>query len=111
MYIIPMATLSIGGRYFAMMLLPFASGEDCLESPLREADGCPSVGPQILMYKSVNLHIARPIAKRAAAPALMNAIGGTSNIWMSYTFYAPPHYFAAFGTSKSLCPLIPYHKS
>ena len=39
MYIIPMATLSIGGRYFAMMLLPFASGEPCLESPLREADG------------------------------------------------------------------------
>lgn len=81
MYIISMATLSIGARYFSMMILPFAS-----------------VGPQILLYKTSNLHLARPIAKRAAASALINAIGGTSNIWASYLYYAPPHFYAAFGT-------------
>lgn len=81
MYIIPMSTDNIGARYFAMMILPFAS-----------------VGPQILMYKTINLHLARPVAKRAAASALVNAIGGTSNIWSSYLYYEAPHFYAAFGT-------------
>ncbi|KAL4804947.1 major facilitator superfamily domain-containing protein [Aspergillus unguis] len=81
MYIIPMTTLNIGARYFAMMILPFAS-----------------VGPQLLLYKTINLHLARPVSKRAAASALVNAIGGTANIWASYLYYAPPHFFAAFGT-------------
>lgn len=57
-----------------------------------------SVGSQILLYKTLNLHLARPVSKRAASSALMNAIGGTSNIWMSYTFYQGPHYYAAFGS-------------
>lgn len=81
MYIIPMATTNVGARYFSMMLLPFAS-----------------VGPQILLYKTINLHLARPISKRAAASALVNAIGGTSNIWASYLYYQAPHFYAAFGT-------------
>jgi hypothetical protein len=81
MYIIPMATLNVGARYFSMMILPFAS-----------------VGPQLVLYKTINLHLARPTAKRAAAAALVNAIGGTSNIWTSYLYYAPPQFFAAFGT-------------
>lgn len=81
MYIIPMTTLNVGARYFSMMILPFAS-----------------VGPQLLMYKTINLHLARPVAKRAAASALVNALGGTSNIWASYLYYAPPQFFAAFGT-------------
>ncbi|KAL4932155.1 major facilitator superfamily domain-containing protein [Aspergillus undulatus] len=81
MYIIPMATLNVGARYFAMMILPFAS-----------------VGPQLLLYKTINLHLARPVSKRAAASALVNAIGGTSNIWASYLYYAPPQFYAAFGT-------------
>jgi len=81
MYIIPMATLNTGARYFSMMILPFAS-----------------VGPQLLLYKTINLHLARPTSKRAAASALVNAIGGTSNIWASYLYYAPPQFFAAFGT-------------
>ncbi|UZJ50695.1 hypothetical protein CBS101457_000015 [Exobasidium rhododendri] len=80
MYIIPMTTTNVGARYFAMMLLPFSS-----------------VGPQILLYKTINLHLARPVSKRAAASALVNAIGGTSNIWASYLYYGPPHYYAAFG--------------
>lgn len=81
MYILPMATLNVGARYTSMMILPFAS-----------------VGPQLLLYKTANLHLARPISKRAAASALINAIGGTSNIWASYLYYAPPHFYAAFGT-------------
>ena len=81
MYIIPMATLNVGARYFAMVILPFAS-----------------VGPQLLLFKTINLHLARPVSKRAAASALVNAIGGTSNIWASYLYYEPPHFYAAFGT-------------
>jgi MFS family permease len=81
MYIIPMATLNVGARYFSMMILPFAS-----------------VGPQLLLYKTINLHLARPVSKRAAASALVNAIGGTANIWASYLYYGSPHFYAAFGT-------------
>lgn len=81
MYIIPMSTTNVGARYFSMMILPFSS-----------------VGPQLLMYKIINLHLARPVSKRAAASALVNAIGGTSNIWASYLYYEGPHFFAAFGT-------------
>ncbi|KAH8587660.1 major facilitator superfamily domain-containing protein [Bisporella sp. PMI_857] len=81
MYIPPMATLNVGARYFSMMILPFAS-----------------VGPQLLLYKTINLHLARPTSKRAAASALVNAIGGTSNIWASYLYYEKPHFYAAFGT-------------
>lgn len=81
MYIIPMATTNVGARYFSMMILPFSS-----------------VGPQILLYKTINLHLARPTAKRAAATALVNCIGGTANIWASYLYYAPPQFFAAMGT-------------
>lgn len=54
------------------------------------------------MYKTINHHMPRPIAKRAAAIAMLNAIGGTSNIWASYLYYAPPRYFAAFGCCKHL---------
>lgn len=88
MYIIPMATTNVGARYFSMMLLPFSS-----------------VGPQILLYKTINLHLARPISKRAAASALVNAIGGTSNIWASYLYYEGPHFYAAFGTLMG-CALL-----
>ncbi|KAF4243933.1 hypothetical protein CNMCM6805_010444 [Aspergillus fumigatiaffinis] len=63
MYIISMTTLNVGARYFSMMILPFAS-----------------VGPQLLLYKTINLHLTRPISKRVAALALVNAIGGTSNM-------------------------------
>ncbi|KAK2596206.1 hypothetical protein QQS21_006354 [Conoideocrella luteorostrata] len=89
MYIISMATLNVGARYFSMMILPFAS-----------------VGPQLLLFKTVNLHLARPIAKRAVASALVNAIGGTSNIWASYLYYAPPHFYAVFGTLMGCAALF-----
>ncbi|PYI17885.1 MFS general substrate transporter [Aspergillus japonicus CBS 114.51] len=89
MYVILLATLNIGARYFAMMLLPFAS-----------------VGPQLLLYKTINLHLARPVAKRAAASALVNAIGGTSNIWASYLYYSSPHFYAAFGTLMGAAVLL-----
>lgn len=75
-YIVPMATLSVPGRYVAMMFMP-----------------CTSVGPQLLLYKTINHHMPRPLAKRAATIALMNSIGGTSNIWASYLWFAGPRYF------------------
>ncbi|CAK7199872.1 hypothetical protein SEUCBS139899_002558 [Sporothrix eucalyptigena] len=81
MYIIPLTTTNVGARYFSIMILPFAS-----------------VGPQLLLYKTINLHLARPVSKRAVASALVNAIGGTSNIWASYLYYQGPHFYAAFGT-------------
>lgn len=89
-YLIPMATTNVGARYFAMMIMPFAS-----------------VGPQILLYKTINLHIARPTTKRAAATALVNSIGGTSNIWMSYLYIGAPRYFPAFGTRKPCLTIVP----
>lgn len=53
-----------------------------------------------MLYKTLNLHMARPYPKRAAGVAMMNAIGGLSNIWASYLYYAPPQYYAAFGCGK-----------
>lgn len=80
-YIIPISTTNVSARRFSMMILPFAS-----------------VGPQLLLCKTINMHLARPISKRAAASALANAFGGTPNIWATYLYYAPPHFLAAFGT-------------
>lgn len=50
-----------------------------------------------MLYKTLNLHIARPYPKRAAGVAMINAIGGLSNIWGSYLYYDAPRYYAAFG--------------
>jgi hypothetical protein len=50
------------------------------------------------MYKTMSIHQTRPFTKRAIAVAALNAIGGIANIWTSYLYYAPPHYYAAFGT-------------
>ncbi|KAK8123986.1 MFS general substrate transporter [Apiospora kogelbergensis] len=77
---ISLATLNTGARYFAMMLMPTAVAL-----------------PQIMMYKTLNLHMARPYPKRSAGTAMINSLGGLSNIWASYLWYAPPHYNAAFG--------------
>ncbi|KAJ5832903.1 MFS transporter [Penicillium riverlandense] len=66
-FVIPLATTNLGARYFAIMLFPGAT-----------------IGPQIPFYKALNLHMARPYPKRTAGVALLNAIGGTSNVWGSY---------------------------
>ncbi|TPX11277.1 uncharacterized protein E0L32_001095 [Thyridium curvatum] len=79
-YAIALGTIQTGPRYFAMMLMPSACS-----------------GPQIMLYKTLNLHMARPYPKRAAGVAMLNAIGGLSNVWSSYLYYDPPHYYAAFG--------------
>ncbi|GAM38009.1 hypothetical protein TCE0_033r08409 [Talaromyces pinophilus] len=80
-YVISICTLKLGGRYFAMMLMP-----------------CVVAGPQIFLYKTLNIHMARPYPKRAAGVAMINAIGGLSNVWTSYLYFSSPHYYAAFGT-------------
>ncbi|KAK7998946.1 pantothenate transporter, partial [Apiospora marii] len=95
-YVIPLATLSTGGRYFAMMLMPTAIITEAL--------------PQIMMYKTLNLHMARPYPKRSAGTAMINSLGGLSNLWASYLWYAPPHYYGAFGCCK-LPIFTPYGQS
>ncbi|KAK7952944.1 hypothetical protein PG988_013638 [Apiospora saccharicola] len=79
-YLIPLATLNTAARYFAMMLMPLAT-----------------TLPQIMMHKTLSLHMARPYTKRSAGTAMINSLGGLSNIWASYLWYAPPQYYAAFG--------------
>jgi hypothetical protein len=56
-----------------------------------------------MLYKTLNLHMARPYPKRAAGVAMINAIGGLSNIWASYLYYDAPKYQAAFACGKSSC--------
>jgi uncharacterized RDD family membrane protein YckC len=105
-YVIALSTLNTGARYFAMMLMPsvcckfsrqwFPVGNTTLNGI--------AAGPQIMLYKTLNLHMARPYPKRAAGVAMMNAIGGLSNVWGSYLYYAPPNYYAAFGCREFHSP-------
>ncbi|KAJ5619815.1 MFS transporter [Penicillium lagena] len=79
-FVIPLATTNLGARYFAIMLFPSAT-----------------IGPQIPIYKTLNLHVARPYPKRAAGVALLNAIGGTSNVWGNYLWTQGPRFYPGFG--------------
>ncbi|WRT70324.1 uncharacterized protein IL334_007322 [Kwoniella shivajii] len=79
-YVIAVATLSVPARYVAIMFTPVAN-----------------VVPQLFIYNTLSLHVARPYPKRAAGLALINAIGGTSNVWSAYVWYKPPHFYAGFG--------------
>jgi hypothetical protein len=45
-----------------------------------------SVGPQLVLYQTINLHLARPTVKRAAASGPVTAIDGTPKIWASYLY-------------------------
>jgi hypothetical protein len=58
-----------------------------------------------MIYKTMNLHMARPYPKRAAGVAMINSIGGLSNIWASYLYYDAPRYVAAFGGGKYSLPI------
>jgi hypothetical protein len=78
-YIIAISSVNTGARYFAFMFIPGAS-----------------VGPQLLTHKTVTLHMSRPYKKRAACVALLNAIGGTSNIWGSYLWLDSPRFVSGF---------------
>jgi hypothetical protein len=88
-YTISLATLNTGARYYAMMLIPATVA-----------------GPQILVYKALNLHIARPYPKCAAGVAMIYSIGGISNIWASYMYVDAPHYYVAFGTCFGRAALL-----
>ncbi|OAA63624.1 hypothetical protein SPI_03787 [Niveomyces insectorum RCEF 264] len=68
-YTTPLATLITGARYFAMMLMPSVCS-----------------GPQIMFYKTLHLHVARPFPKRAAGVAMINTISGLSNVWGGYLY-------------------------
>lgn len=62
---------------------------------------CSTVGPQIFIYKTLNLHIARPHPKRAAGAALINAIGARPTPGASFLYRNPPHFYLAFGCRQS----------
>ncbi|WVR07255.1 hypothetical protein IAU60_004296 [Kwoniella sp. DSM 27419] len=79
-YVIAVSTLNVGARYFAILFTPLSN-----------------VVPQLFIYNTLSLHVPRPYPKRAAGLALINAIGGTSNVWSAYVWYAPPHFYAGFG--------------
>ncbi|KAJ4156484.1 hypothetical protein NW754_008116 [Fusarium falciforme] len=62
-----------------------------------------AIGMYIIPMSTLNIparyfSMMIPLLRLAAASALVNAIGGTSNIWASYLYYAPPQFYAAFGT-------------
>lgn len=103
-YTIPLCTLKTAARYFAMMLMPSVNSEPQIylkdDQALLTMQSSPAI-PQIMIYKTMNLHMARPYPKRAAGVAMINSIGGLSNIWASYLYYDGPHYYAAFGGGTS----------
>ncbi|KAH8885357.1 MFS general substrate transporter [Thozetella sp. PMI_491] len=81
-YILGMLAPNVGSRYFAMCLMPVVS-----------------VAPQVMLYKTNGLHMARPASKRALGMALINGLGGLSNVWTSYLWSnGGPQYYKAFGT-------------
>lgn len=61
-----------------------------------------------MIYKTMNVHMARPYPKRAAGVAMINAIGGISNVWASYLYFDAPHYYAAFGACEFSLPPFPH---
>ena len=95
-YILGMFASNTGGRYFSMCLMPVVGGK----SIVQDLTNIASVVPQILIYKTMSLHVPRPHTKRAAGLAMVNAIGGISNVWTSYLWFGGPHYYAAFGTCE-----------
>ncbi|KAH7029884.1 putative MFS transporter [Microdochium trichocladiopsis] len=89
-YIVAAATTNTGARYFTMMFMPTVC-----------------TIPQIMYYKTVNLHMARPFPKRAAGVAMINAIGGLANLYSSYLWYSAPHFYVAFGVLLGMmCAII-----
>lgn len=77
--IIAVSTLNTAARYTAMMLMPasFYAGSTVLLSWITGT-------------------LNQPVAKRAAAIALIIAACNTPNVWTPYLYTAAPRYFAAF---------------
>ena len=80
--IIAVSTLSIAGRYFAMMLLPASFYSSA-----------------IVQLSWISGSLSQPAVKRAASIALINCICNSPNILTSYLYYDKPRYVAAFGTN------------
>ncbi|VUC35633.1 unnamed protein product [Clonostachys rosea] len=113
-YILGMNAPNTGSRYFAMCLMPVVSAQfhlSCLHKisaphasllfllfmvPLLTTQL--AVAPQVMLYKTNGLHMARPATKRALGMALINGLGGISNVWTSYLWKGGPQYYIAFGT-------------
>ncbi|OKL61998.1 hypothetical protein UA08_02917 [Talaromyces atroroseus] len=87
-YIIAVASLNTGARYFAMMLMP---------------GGCYSATIVILSWATGTL--SQPSIKRASAIAIINAVSNTPNIWTSYLYFGAPRYLAAFLLNMAMAAL------
>ncbi|KXT06944.1 hypothetical protein AC578_7103 [Pseudocercospora eumusae] len=80
--IIAVSTLSVAGRYFAMMLMPASF-----------------YSSSIVQLSWISGSLSQPAVKRAASIALINCICNTPNIWTAYLYYDSPRYVAAFGVN------------
>lgn len=77
--IIAVSTLSVPARYVAMMLLPSSV-----------------YGSSVVTLSWISGTLNQPLAKRAAAIALINSFANTPNIWTSYLYSGPPRFLLAF---------------
>ena len=80
--IIAVSTLSVPGRYVAMMLMPASF-----------------YSSSIVQLSWITGSLSQPAVKRAAAIALINCVCNTPNIWTAYLYYDSPRYVAAFGVN------------
>jgi hypothetical protein len=89
--VIAVSTLSVGGRYFAMMLMPASFY---------------SAGMVLLSWVSTT--VVGSNSKRAVALAIINAVSNTSNIWTSYIYTGAPRYTIAFSVNiaASFCVIV-----
>ncbi|KAK3718116.1 hypothetical protein LTR37_005231 [Vermiconidia calcicola] len=80
--IIAVATLNVGARYLAMMLMPASFYSSA-----------------IVQLSWISGSLSQPSVKRAVSIALINCICNTPNIWTAYTYYDEPRYVAAFAVN------------
>lgn len=77
--IIAVSTLNTAARYTAMMLMPASF-----------------YAAVVVLLSWITGTLNQPVAKRAAAIALIISICNTSNIWTPYLYNSAPRYFVAF---------------
>lgn len=77
--IIAVSTLSVPGRYVAIMLVPGSV-----------------YGSAAVTLSWITNTLNQPRAKRAAAIALINSICNTPNVWCAYLYGQAPRYLPAF---------------
>ncbi|KAL8287217.1 hypothetical protein RQP46_003669 [Phenoliferia psychrophenolica] len=80
--IIAVSTLSVGGRYVAMMLMPTSY-----------------YSAAIVILSWISSSITQPTVKRATAMALINSFCNTPNVWTTYLYTNGPRFTIAFAVN------------